>query len=161
MALSVGMHIPSCSLYMASGETRQAVETTQYFAQEKIVVFVVPGAFTPTCSHQHLPGFVQNFDALMATDIDSIICLSVNDIFVMQAWAQSTQASDKITMLADVRGAFCSELGILVDMGDMLGKRANRCAFISEKGIITHSFIEEPKSFAVSSAQNILSVLRD
>src|SRR5687767_816933 len=111
MTIQVGDRIPSATLMKATAEGPQPVETDDYFAGRKVALFAVPGAFTPTCSARHLPGFVEKADELAAKGVDEIACVSVNDAFVLQAWAQQAGAEGKVTMLADGNGDFAEKLG--------------------------------------------------
>ena len=152
------LNLSAITLYRKTDAGIQPISMRDYFAGRTIILFAVPGAFTPTCTAQHLPSYRMHFDALMAEGIDAVACLAVNDAHVMHAWGQSV--AGKIDMLADMHGALASALGILVDMGEVMGKRANRAAFMIKDGVVKHRFIEEPKQFAVSSAEHMLSVLR-
>jgi peroxiredoxin len=123
------------------------------------VLFSVPGAFTPTCSAKHLPGFVERADEILAKGVDEIVCMAVNDVFVMNAWGQSANA-DKITMLADGNAEFANAIGLELDAsGFGMGQRSQRFAFIADNGIVTGLFVEGPGEFRVSSAEYVLSEL--
>jgi len=125
-----------------------------------VVLFAVPGAFTPTCSAKHLPGFVQKKDALKAKGVDRIACLAVNDAFVMEAWAKDAGASGDILMLADFDASFAKALGLSFDGSAFgLGERAQRFALVARDGVVGHVFVEEPGAFEVSSAEHVLSQL--
>ena len=128
------------------------------FRGKKVLVFALPGAFTPTCSNQHLPGFVRLSAEFKAKGIDSIICLSVNDVFVMQAWGEQQQAND-IMMLADGDASFSTALGLVNDSGSFGGMRSKRYAMIVENGIVTALHIDPPKTFEHSSAEAMLAQL--
>ncbi len=132
--------------------------TAELFATKKVVLFAVPGAFTPTCSAAHLPGFVVSADELKAKGVDLIICLSVNDAFVMQAWGES-QNAESIMMLADGDGSYTKALGLEMDTAGFGGIRSQRYAMIIENGMVTSLHIEQPKSFEVSKAEVILEQL--
>lgn len=159
MSLNVGMNIAPASLYVKTEEGIDTIQTSEYFGDRRIVVFVVPGAYTPTCSARHLPGFLEQCDKFFAAGIDAIACLSVNDPFVMEAWGKGLGATGKIDMLADSQAEFSRALGIVTDMGAMLGERAQRCAFVADQGMVTHVFIEEPGAFEVSSAEHVLEAI--
>ena len=159
MSLEAGFTIPSAMFYTKDDDGINANDTVEYFAGRKIVVFALPGAFTPTCSARHLPTYIEHHDALKAAGVDAIACLAVNDAHVMHAWAMAEGASDKIDMLADVRAAFSRALGITADFGDVLAERTQRSAFVVEDGTITHVFIEEPGMFEVSSAEHVLAAI--
>ena len=138
----------------------EEVSTTAFFGDRKVVLFSVPGAFTPTCSAQHLPGFVQNADAIKAKGIDEIICIAVNDAFVMDAWGKSQNIGASVTLLSDGNGEFTQALGLGLDgTGFGLGQRGQRFAMVVENGTVTHLAVEEPGAFEVSSAERILAAL--
>ena len=138
----------------------EEVSTTAFFANRKVVLFSVPGAFTPTCSVQHLPGFVQNADAIKAKGVDEIVCIAVNDAFVMDAWGKSQNTGDSVTLLADGNGEFTQALGLGLDgTGFGLGQRSQRFAMVVENGTVAHLAVEEAGAFEVSSAERILAVL--
>ena len=138
----------------------EEVSTTAFFGDRKVVLFSVPGAFTPTCSAQHLPGFVQNADAIKAKGVDEIVCIAVNDAFVMDAWAKSQNTGSSVTLLADGNGEFTRALGLGLDgSGFGLGQRGQRFAMVVEDGTITHLAVEAPGAFEVSSAERILATL--
>ena len=133
-------------------------KTTELFADKKVVLFAVPGAFTPTCSASHLPGYVVLADEFKAKGVDAIICLSVNDAFVMNAWGES-QNAENIMMLADGDGSYSKALGLSMDTASFGGLRSQRYAMIIDNGVVSSLHIEEPKSFEVSKAEVILSQL--
>nr|WP_259337941.1 peroxiredoxin [Colwellia sp. RSH04] len=133
-------------------------QTNELFANKKVVLFAVPGAFTPTCSAAHLPGYVVSADELKAKGVDEIICLSVNDAFVMQAWGES-QNAENITMLADGDGSYTKALGLSMDTAGFGGIRSQRYAMIIDNGTVTSLHVEAPKSFEVSKAEVILENL--
>jgi len=132
--------------------------TQALFANKKVVLFAVPGAFTPTCSAAHLPGYVVSADELKAKGVDAIICLSVNDAFVMNAWGES-QNAENIMMLADGDGSYTKALGLSMDTAAFGGIRSQRYAMIIDNGEVTSVHIEQPKSFEVSKAEVILEQL--
>ncbi|WP_462169837.1 redoxin family protein [Pseudoalteromonas xiamenensis] len=133
-------------------------ETATLFAGKKVVVFAVPGAFTPTCSAAHLPGYVTLADKIKAKGVDLIACVSVNDAFVMKAWGDAQNAQE-IAMLADGDGSFTKALGLEMDTGAFGGVRSQRYAMIVENGVVTALNVEAPKSFEVSKAEVILDML--
>ena len=135
-----------------------AHNTAELFANKKIVLFAVPGAFTPTCSVSHLPGYVVAADEFKAKGVDAIICLSVNDAFVMNAWGES-QNAEHIMMLADGDGSYTKALGLSMDTAGFGGVRSQRYAMIIDNGVVTSLHIEEPKAFEVSKAEFILQQL--
>jgi len=132
--------------------------TAELFSNKKVVLFAVPGAFTPTCSAAHLPGYVVSADELKAKGVDAIICLSVNDAFVMSAWGES-QNAENIMMLADGDGSYTKALGLNMDTAGFGGIRSQRYAMIIDKGVVISLHIEQPKSFDVSKAEVILEQL--
>lgn len=160
MTIKVGDAIPSMKLMMATSEGPKEVTTDDVFKNKKVVLFAVPGAFTPTCSAKHLPGFVQNSDALKAKGADTIACISVNDAFVMGAWGKDQGTGDKVVMLADGAAAFAKALGLELDLNARgMGWRSQRYALVAENGIVTHLGVEAPGGFEVSKAEAILAVL--
>jgi peroxiredoxin len=160
MAIKVGDKIPSAVLMEMKGGTPQPVKTDDLFAGKKVAVFALPGAFTPTCSAKHLPGFVQNADALKGKGIDVIACVSVNDAFVMGAWGEQQGAGGKVVMLADGNGDFTRALGLEMDASKFgMGKRSQRFSFVADNGVVSQLNIEEPGAFAVSSADHMLKSL--
>jgi peroxiredoxin len=159
MSIKIGDRIPSAMLSQMTENGPQPLQSTQYFAGRKIVIFSVPGAFTPTCSAYHLPGFVELYDELTRKGIDAIACMSVNDVFVMHAWDKSANASD-IDMLADGNGEFSKALGLEMDATAFgMGLRSQRFALVADDGIVTHLMVEAPGEFRVSSAESVLSAL--
>ena len=160
MSLKAGFRIPSATFFTKDENGISAHDTVEYFAGRKIVVFALPGAFTPTCTARHLPTYLEKYDELMGIGIDVIACLAVNDAHVMRAWALDQKTVGKIDMLADSTMAVSSALGILVNMGDVLGNRATRCAFVVNDGVISHFFREEVGMFEVSDAGTILAALK-
>lgn len=159
MLPEAGMKIPAITIRTKTEEGIEELETASYFAGRKIVMFAVPGAFTPTCSAKHMPNYLENMDRLKAAGFDAIACLSVNDAHVMKAWGDATNATGQIDMLADMRAEFSRALGISADFGDVMAERAQRCALVVEDGTITHVFIEEPGMFEVSSADHVLAAI--
>lgn len=158
--IKVGDSIPSFKLMLATVDGPQEVSTDEIFAGKKVVLFAVPGAFTPTCSAKHLPGFVQHADALAAKGVDHIVCLAVNDAFVLGAWAKEQGVGDKVLMLADGSGLFTRALGLELDLVSRgLGVRSQRYALVAENGQVTHLAIEAPNGFEVSRAEAILAAL--
>lgn len=156
--IQVGDKIPAVGISAISGGETQAVSADALFAGKKVVLFAVPGAFTPTCSASHLPGFVVNADAILAKGVDMIACLSVNDAFVMQAWSDA-QNAQQITMLADGGADLTKALGLEMESGAFGGTRSRRYAMIIENGVVTALNVEAPKTFEVSSAETVLKLL--
>jgi glutaredoxin/glutathione-dependent peroxiredoxin len=160
MTIKVGDTIPSMKLTTPSADGPKEISTDEIFKGKKVVLFSVPGAFTPTCSAKHLPGFIQQADALKAKGVDTIVCLAVNDAFVMGAWAKDQGVGDKVVMLADGSAAFTKALGLELDLvARGLGVRSQRFALVAEDGKVTHLAVEAPGDFSVSRAEAILEVL--
>ena len=160
MTIQVGDKIPASGLAHMTSEGPAPITTDEIFAGKKVVVFAVPGAFTPTCSAKHLPGFVANAAEIKAKGVDTIACLSVNDAFVMGAWGKDQNVGDDILMLADGAAAFSKALGLDWDLSERgLGVRAQRFAMIVEDGTVSHLAVEEGGSFDVSSAESVMSAL--
>lgn len=160
MAIGVGDKIPSGALAKMGAEGPGPVTTEDLFSGKKVVLFAVPGAFTPTCSAKHLPGFVEKADAIKAKGVDTIACLSVNDVFVMDAWGKAQNAAGKVEMLADGSAALTKEMGTVLDLTDRgLGVRSSRYSMIVEDGTVTQINLEEGGGFEVSDADTILSQL--
>jgi len=160
MAIKVGDKLPSAILMEMKGGTPQPVKTEDFFGGKKVAVFALPGAFTPTCSAKHLPGFIQQADALKAKGIDAIACISVNDAFVMGAWGDQQGANGKVVMLADGNGDFTRALGLEMDASKFgMGKRSQRFSFVADNGVVKQLNVEEPGAFAVSSAEHMLKQL--
>jgi peroxiredoxin (alkyl hydroperoxide reductase subunit C) len=160
MTIKVGDTIPSMKLMMATPEGPKETSTDEIFKGKKVVLFAVPGAFTPTCSAKHLPGFVQNADAIKGKGVDVIACISVNDAFVMGAWGKEQSTGDKVVMLADGAAAFAKALGLELDLNARgMGWRSQRYALVAENGIVTHLGVEAPGGFEVSKAEAILAAL--
>lgn len=160
MTLAPGFSIPEFTLHIKGENGIEAIQSSDYFADKKIVMFVVPGAFTPTCSAKHLPGYIKLAAELKALGVDGIACLAVNDAHAMKAWGDAEGATGVIDMIADAKAGFSDLLGVAVDMGPIMGYRAARCAFIADNAVVTNAFIEEVGAFDVSSAEHILSVLK-
>jgi peroxiredoxin (alkyl hydroperoxide reductase subunit C) len=160
MTIKVGDTIPSMKLMQATAEGPKEISTDEVFKGKKVVLFAVPGAFTPTCSARHLPGFVQNAEALRAKGVDTVACISVNDAFVMGAWGKDQGTDGKVLMLADGSAAFAKALGLELDlMGRGMGVRSQRYALVADDGKVTHLAVEQPGGFEVSKAESILAAL--
>jgi len=159
MAVSVGDQIPNVTIKTMGASGPEDLNTGEFFAGKKVVLFAVPGAFTPTCSAAHLPGFVANADKILAKGVDAIVCLSVNDAFVMAAWG-AAQNAEALVMAADGNGEFSAAMGLTLDgSGFGLGQRSSRYALIAEDGKITALNAEQGGAFEVSSAEKILEAL--
>ena len=160
MTVQVGDQAPSGRFYVMKADGPGVLSSAELFDGKKVVVFSVPGAFTPTCSKEHLPGFIDNADAIKAKGVDAIACMAVNDAFVMDAWGKSAGAGDKVLMLADGNGEYAAALGLELDgSGFGLGTRGQRFAMVVEDGKITQLHVEAPMEFKVSAAENILASL--
>jgi peroxiredoxin len=160
MTIKVGDRIPSVTLMEMQEGKPAPVNTDDFFKGRRIALFALPGAFTPTCSAKHVPGFVANHDALKARGVDAIACLSVNDAFVMGAWGKDQQAGDKVHMLADGNGEFTDKVGLAMDGTKFgMGKRSQRYSMVVEDGVVKSLNVEEPGAFEVSSAEHMLGQL--
>ena len=160
MALSVGDTIPTVKLMTLTAEGLKPVESGEVLGKGKVVLFGVPGAFTPTCSDHHLPGYVMRADDILAKGVDRIACIAVNDAFVMSAWGNAQGTGDKITMLADGSGEFTAAAGLELDLsGPGLGTRSQRYAAILEDGVVQDIFVESDTGVNVSSADAVLKAL--
>jgi peroxiredoxin len=160
MTIKVGDHIPTAKLRHMTAEGPKEISTDEIFKGKKVVLFAVPGAFTPTCSAKHLPGFVQNAEAIKGKGIDTIACLAVNDAFVMGAWGKAQNTDGKVLMLADGNGTFTKELGLEMDgSGFGLGSRSKRYAMVVENGVVKTLNVEAPGAFEVSSADAVMKSL--
>ena len=158
--IAVGQRIPQVNFQMKLDDGIGTFSTSDYFKDNRVVLFVVPGAFTPTCSAKHLPGFIKLADKLKAAGIDKIACMAVNDAHVMRAWAEAGGAVDVIDMIADFHTEMSDALGLTRDMGPILGRRAARCAMVIDHGVVQSIFMEKPGAFEVSSAEHVLASLR-
>ena len=159
MTISVGDKLPDTKLIKATDNGPEAVQAADYFKGKKVALFSVPGAFTPTCSAKHLPGFVEKAADLKAKGIDEIVCTAVNDPFVMGAWGKAS-GSPEITMLADGNGEFAEALGLTLDgTGFGLGKRGQRFSMVVNDGTVEQLNVEAPGDFKVSSADHMLGQL--
>jgi Peroxiredoxin len=160
MTIQVGDSIPSVTLKHLTDNGMQDVTTDSIFQGKTVALFSVPGAFTPTCSAKHLPGFVQQADALKAKGVDTIVCLAVNDPFVMRAWGEKSNVDGKVMMLPDGNATFTQALGLTMDgSGYGLGTRGQRFALVAKDGKVTHLAVEKPGQFEVSSAEAVLGAL--
>jgi len=159
MKISEGDKIPQVKLSKATERGPEPVDTRDFFAGRKVALFAVPGAFTPTCSAKHLPGFAEKAEELKAKGIDEIACISVNDAFVMGAWKKA-DGSEDITMLADGNGEFAEAIGLTMDgSGFGMGKRSQRYSMIVDDGEVRKLNVEQPGDFSVSSAEHMLGQL--
>jgi glutaredoxin/glutathione-dependent peroxiredoxin len=160
MAIKVGDRMPSGTLKTMTKDGPKDVSTDELFKGKKVVLFSVPGAFTPTCDAKHLPGFVQLADQVRAKGVDTIACMAVNDVFVMNAWGKHSGVADKILMLADGNGHYAKSLGLELDAsGYGMGTRGQRFAIIVKDGVAEHVNVEAPGQFKVSAAEHVLGQL--
>jgi glutaredoxin/glutathione-dependent peroxiredoxin len=159
MSIQVGDRIPAATLTTMTASGPEPMSTAQLFSGKKVVLFSVPGAFTPTCSARHLPGFVDHAEKILAKGVDTIACMAVNDVFVMSAWGKGAKA-DRLLMLADGNGEFTRALGLELDATAFgMGQRSQRFALVADDGAVTDLFVEAPGEFRVSSAEHVLSRL--
>ena len=160
MTIKVGDKIPSAKLHIMTEQGPKDVTTDEVFKGKRVVLFALPGAFTPTCSAKHLPGFVQNASAIRAKGIDTIACLSVNDAFVMDAWGKEHGADGKIMMLGDGSAEFTEAIGLSVDRRSAgMGIRSQRYSMIVDNGVVTALHVEPSGEYGVSSAEAMLEKL--
>ena len=159
MAIQEGDRLPEATLHVMRDGRPTAVTTGELFGGKKVVLFAVPGAFTPTCSQAHLPGYVANADEIKAKGVDSIVCVAVNDAFVMDAWGADRNA-EELVMAGDGNGQFTAAIGLEMDgRGFGLGTRSERYAMIVDDGVVTKLAVEAPGAFEVSKAESILEAL--
>ena len=159
MAISVGDKLPDVTLTKATPDGPEQIQSSEYFKGKKVALFSVPGAFTPTCSARHLPGYVEKAGDLKAKGVDEIACTAVNDAFVMGAWQGANEAGD-VTMLADGNGDFAEAVGLTMDgKGYGMGKRGQRYSMIVDDGVVKELNVEQPGDFSVSSAEHMLGQL--
>jgi glutaredoxin/glutathione-dependent peroxiredoxin len=160
MTIKVGDKMPAGVLTHMTKDGPQKISTEQLFAGKKVVLFSVPGAFTPTCDAKHLPGYLQNADALKAKGIDTVACMAVNDVFVMNAWGKASNVGDKVLMLADGNAEYAKALGLELNAtGFGMGVRGQRFAIVVDNGVVKGLYVEAPGEFKVSSAEHVLSAL--
>jgi peroxiredoxin len=160
MTIKVGDKVPSAKLQHKTKDGIQTISTDELFKGKKVVLFALPGAFTPTCSAKHLPGFVNNHKDIKSKGVDTVACLSVNDAFVMDAWGKDQHVEDKVMMLADGNGEFTKAVGLTMDgTGYGMGLRSQRYAMVIEDGVVKKLNVEAPGAFEVSSAEAILKAL--
>jgi glutaredoxin/glutathione-dependent peroxiredoxin len=160
MTIAVGDKVPDGTFTRMTDSGPAPITTAELFGGKTVLLFSVPGAFTPTCSAKHLPGFVQNADALAAKGVDTIACIAVNDVFVMNAWGKDQSAGHKVLMLADGNGDFSKAVGLTMDGSKFgMGTRGQRFSFIAKDGVVTQLNVEAPGEFKVSSAEHALSQL--
>ncbi|MEH3104758.1 MAG: peroxiredoxin [Sphingomonas phyllosphaerae] len=159
MPIGIGERLPSVQLTKLVADGREPIDTADYFEGRRVALFAVPGAYTPTCSAKHLPGFIEKADALKAKGVDEIACTAVNDPFVLEAWAKANGAQG-ITMLADGNADFASALGLDMDGTKFgMGRRSQRYAMVVNDGVVESLHVEAPGEFRVSSADHLLETL--
>ncbi|EQB14510.1 peroxiredoxin [Sphingobium quisquiliarum P25] len=160
MTIAKGDRVPSVTFTIMTGDGPQQLSSDEFFAGRTVALFSVPGAFTPTCSARHLPGFVEKAEELKQKGVDEIACTAVNDVFVMDAWGKAAGAGGKVTMLADGNGDFARAVGLTMDGSKFgLGTRGQRFSMIVKDGVVTELNVEEPGDFKLSSADHLLGQL--
>jgi peroxiredoxin len=160
MTIGVGDRIPNTTFVKATPEGPQPVNSDEFFSGRTVALFSVPGAFTPTCSARHLPGFVEKAGEFKAKGVDEIACTAVNDAFVLGAWSENAHAADKVTMLADGNGDFAQAVGLTMDGSKFgMGTRGQRYSMLVRDGVVEQLNVEEPGAFNVSSADYMLERL--
>ena len=160
MSIQAGEQMPAGSFGAMTAEGPGALSTDELFSGKKVVLVSVPGAFTPTCSKGHLPGFINQADEISGKGVDTIACMAVNDVFVMHAWGEDRGVGDKVVMLADGNGDYAKALGLEMDAtGFGMGMRGQRFAIVVDDGVAKHVAVEAPGQFEVSKAQAILEHL--
>lgn len=160
MTIKAGDRVPAGTFKRMTREGPKDLTTDELFKGKRVVLFSVPGAFTPTCDAKHLPGFVQLADQILAKGVDTIACMAVNDVFVMNAWGKASNVGDKVLMLADGNGDYARALGLEMDGSKFgMGMRGKRFALIVKDGVATTVDIEEPGQFKVSAAEYVLGQL--
>ncbi len=160
MTIKVGDAIPAATLIKATDAGPQPISTDALFKGRTVALFSVPGAFTPTCSAKHLPGYITNADAMRAAGVDEIVCIAVNDAFVMGAWGEQAGAAGKVTMLADGNAEFVTALGLTMDGSKFgMGTRGQRFSMLVKDGVVTQLNVEDPGAFSVSSAEHLMGQL--
>ena len=160
MAIKAGDRMPAGKLKTMTKDGPKDITTEELFKGKKVVLFSVPGAFTPTCDARHLPGFVQLADQIHAKGVDTIACMAVNDVFVMKAWGEHSKATGKVEMLADGNGEYARALGLELDASKFgMGQRSKRFSMIVDNGVVKQLNIEPPGEFGVSSAESALKQL--
>jgi len=158
MTIKIGDKLPAAEFLSFNADGQMKLTTDQVFAGKKVVLFAVPGAFTPTCSMNHMPGFVENVEAIKAKGVGTIACVSVNDNHVMKAWSKHSGADGKIVMLSDGSGQFAKAIGLAADMAGM-GLRSRRYSMIVDNEVVTHLNVEDKSGVNVSGADTILTQL--
>ena len=160
MPIKAGDRMPQGTFKTMTAEGPKDISTEELFKGKKVVLFSVPGAFTPTCDAKHLPGFLQHARDIRAKGVDTIACMAVNDVFVMSAWGKSSNTADKVLMLADGNGEYARALGLSMDASRFgMGTRGQRFAIVVDNGIAKQIYVEAPGEFKVSAAEHVLANL--
>ncbi len=160
MTIKVGDSIPSMTVTVATVDGPEEASTDELFRGKTVVLFGVPGAFTPTCSARHIPGYVDNAAALAGKGVDTVACMAVNDAFVLKAWAKEQNAGEAVLMLADGSADLTRAMGLELDLTQRgMGVRCQRFALVAKDGRVTHLAVEQPGAFDVSSAESVLASL--
>ncbi len=160
MTIKVGDRMPDGTFGAMTKDGPGSISTGELFKGKKVVLFAVPGAFTPTCSMNHLPGYIKHAPDIKAKGVDTIACMSVNDTFVMDAWGKDKQVGDKVLMLADGNGTYTQSLGLELDAsGFGMGRRSQRFAIVVHDGVVRQLHVEAPREFKVSAAEHVLKSL--
>ena len=159
MSTDIGNNFPAGIFLIKDNEGIKEIRTEDYFKNKKVVLFALPGAFTPTCSAKHLPGYIKFYQEIKDKGVDIIACMAVNDPHVMRAWALANAVEEKIDMLSDSDCSVSESLGLDMNFGKVMGRRSRRFAMLVEDNVITKSFVEEVGAFEVSTAENILKNL--
>ena len=159
MSINAGENFPLGTFRIKDSEGVKEVSTELYFKSQKVVLFALPGAFTPTCSAKHLPGFINNYEKIISKGVSKVACMAVNDPHVMNAWGEVSGVDGKIDMLSDSDCSISISLGLDMNFGKILGHRSKRFAMIVDNNIITKLFIEEVGAFEVSTAENVINNL--
>ena len=159
MSTKIGNNFPSGIFLIKDNQGIKEVRTEEYFKNKKVVLFALPGAFTPTCSAKHLPGYIKFYKEIKDKGVDIIACMAVNDPHVMRAWAIANEVEEKIDMLSDSDCSVSESLGLDMNFGKVMGRRSKRFAMVVEDNVITKSFVEKVGAFEVSTAENILKNL--
>ena len=159
MTISLGDSFPSGTFLIKDNDGVKHISTEEYFKSKKVVLFALPGAFTPTCSAKHLPSYIKNHKQIIEKGVSVIACMAVNDPHVMRAWGDANEVIEKIDMLSDADCSISESLGLDMDFGKVMGRRSRRFAMVVENNIIIKLFIDEIGAFEVSSAENMLKHL--
>ena len=160
MAISKGDRLPEGRFTVMGADGPAPLSTQELFAGKKVVLFSVPGAFTPTCSARHLPGFIEQADRLREKGVDTVACMAVNDVFVMDAWGRHAGCGDRVLMLADGSADYTRALGLEADASRFgMGVRGQRFALVADDGVVTALYVDKPGAFEVSSVEHVLEQL--